>query len=100
MAHFSLDIAHDFASPGAHVAADSEEVAPYESAPAPSRSQAWLFRACSKAVGAMHAALVHQPPLLTKRDSAITVSKRAHRHASIHAGDIRKSSGQSSTCAQ
>ena len=42
MAHFSLDIAHEFASPGAHVAADSEEVAPYESAPAPSRSQAWL----------------------------------------------------------
>ena len=28
MAHFSFDIAHEFASPGAHVAADSEEVAP------------------------------------------------------------------------
>ena len=30
MAHFSLEIAHDLASPGAHVAADSEELAPCE----------------------------------------------------------------------
>ena len=48
MAHFSFDFAHEFASPGAHVATDSEEVAPYESAPATSRSQAWLFAPAQK----------------------------------------------------
>ena len=40
---FSFDIARYFASCGARVADDSEEVAPYESAPASSRSHAWLF---------------------------------------------------------
>ena len=40
---FFSRIVNEFASPGAHVATDSEEVAPYESAPATSRSQVWLF---------------------------------------------------------
>jgi hypothetical protein len=42
MAHFSLEIAHDIACPGADVAADSEEVAPCESSLVVSRSQTWL----------------------------------------------------------